>query len=158
MHKKYGRNEKIVLYGTQKDITAAEAIIDMIEGLECVIKGHRLANEGDIRLKLQDAMDVHGIKATILVDGNTVYPYVKIVKHYEMLKRRGTLEKMSDVFYKFLHLNFDIAHYDKTGYISTYNNDFATLKRKVIDKATTPGWHTDVQRILDHIQGRAVSH
>jgi len=158
MHLKYIRNEKIVIYGSQKDIVAAEAIIDTIDGLEAQLIGDRLVNEGAVRLKLQNALDVYGVKATILVDGNTVYPFAKIVKQYEMLKLRGTLEKMSNEFYEFLSINFDIAHYNKSGYIETYNNDFATLKREIIDKATTSGRYTDVQRILDHIQGRATSY
>lgn len=157
MRKEYGMNGKIAIYGTAKEITEAEAVLDTLEGLEPVILGHRLQNESDIRLLIQDAIDGHNIKADILVDGNTVYPYAKTVKQYEQLKKSRTLEKMSDYFYKFLYLNFDIAHHDKNGYIWYYNNDFQRMKAVVLDKASTPGWHTDVRRILNYIQGLSVS-
>ena len=155
MRKEYAKNKKIALYGTTKAIAEAEAVLDRLDGMEGEVIGRRMQNEGEIRLKIQNAIDSHNLKATILVDGNTVYPYIKIIREYEKLKKSGTLEKMSNEFYKFLHLNFDIAHYDKNGYIATYNNNFAELKREIIDSATTPGWHTDLQRILDYIQGRA---
>ncbi len=156
MRKEYAKNNKIALYGNAKAISEAEAVLDTLDGLEGQFAGHRLLIEGELRLKLQDAMDLHKIKAGILVDGNTVYPYAEIVRQYEQLKKIGKLEKMTKAFYQFLHLNFDIAHYDKYGYIAYYNNDFATLQREVLARATTPAWHTDVRRILDHIQGRTV--
>jgi hypothetical protein len=157
MRKKYGRNKKIAIYGSTKDIAAAEAILDTIDGLECEIVNCRLRNEGAIRLKIQDAIDTYNIKAGILVDGNTVYPYKKTVKQYEQLRKSGKLEKMTDFFYKFLHLNFDIAHYDKNGYICHYNNCFAAMHKAVLDNATTPGWYTDVQRILNYVQAQELS-
>ena len=154
MNKAYKGNNKINIYGKQKEISEAEAMLDSIEDLCIEIEGYRLRNEGDIRLKIQDAMDRRPIKAHILVDGNTVYPFTKTIREYERLKKSGNLEKMTKYFYTFLYLNFDIAHYDIQGYIDYYNNDFATMKRAVLDRATTPAWHTDVQRILDVIQGR----
>lgn len=156
MHKEYSRNKKISIYGNAKNISETEAILDTLEDLESTIIGHRLHNEGAIRLKIQNAIDTHNIKASILVDGNTVYPYTKTIKQYEQLKKSGKLEKMTDYFYEFLHLNFDIAHYDKNGYIWTYGNDFATMYKAVLDTARTTGWYTDVQRILNYIQGRSV--
>lgn len=155
MRKEYGRNKKIVLYGTDKAIGKAEAVLDTLDGLDGLdgeMSGYRLNNEGAIRLTIQDAIYTHNIKATILVDGNTVYPYKSIVKQYEQLRKSGTLEKMTDDFYKFLSLNFDIAHYSRSGYIAYYNNDFACMKESVLDGATTPNWHTDVARILHYIQ------
>ncbi|WP_147325874.1 hypothetical protein [Lacrimispora amygdalina] len=156
MRKEYARNKIIALYGNAKEIAEAEAVLDTLDGLEGEFVGHWLPNEGELRLKLQDAIDLHKMKASILVDGNTVYPYVEIIKQYERLKKSGKLEKMSNTFYQFLHLNFDIAHYDKYGYIAYYNNNFATLQRKILDRATTPAWHTDVRRILDHIQEKTI--
>lgn len=153
MRKEYSRNKKIAIYGTSKTISAAEAVLDTLEGLEGEMVGYRLHNEGAIRLKIQDAIDTHNIKAGILVDGNTVYPYLKTIKEYEQLKNSGKLEKMTDFFYKFLHLNFDIAHYSKNGYIWHYNNDFEAMYKTVLDTASTPGWYTDVRRILNYIHG-----
>jgi hypothetical protein len=156
MRKEYGRNKKIAIFGTAKTIAAAEAALDTIEDLEGDIAGFRLHNEGVIRLKIQDAIDTHNIQATILVDGNTVYPFKKAVNQYEQLKKSGKLDKMTDFLYKFLHLNFDIAHYDKNGYIWHYGNDFDTMHKTVLDKASTPGWHTDVRRILNYVQGLSI--
>lgn len=152
MRKEYWRNTKIAIYGTAKVIQATEAILDKLEGLEGDIVGYRLHNEGSIRQILQDAIDTYKIKASILVDGNTVYPYKSIVKEYDKLKKSGSLEKMTDAFYEFLHLNFDIAHYNKGGYIAQYSNSFSDMKNAVLDQAYTPGWKTDVQRILDYVQ------
>ena len=157
MRKEYWRNKKIALYGNAKAIADAETVLNTLNGLEGEMVGFRLNNEGAIRLILQDAIDAYNIKADILVDGNTVYPYQKIVRQYEQLKKSGRLDKMTDAFYKFLHLNFDIAHYDKNGYIANYGNSFAVLRAAVLSHATTPAWHTDVQRILDHIHGNALS-
>jgi hypothetical protein len=155
MQKKYERNKKIVVYGTSAVVNAAESILDTLNGLEAQMSGYRLNNESDIRLIIQEAIDNHNIKASILVDGNGVYPYKIIVRQYEKLKKSGKLETMTDAFYKFLSLNFDIAHYDRRGYIAHYGNSFANMKKIVLDKATTPVWKTDVQRILDYIQGRS---
>ena len=35
-----------------------------------------------------------------------------------------------------------------------YNNSFIDMKKAVLDNATTAGWCTDIQRILDYIQCR----
>ena len=152
MRKEYGRNKKIAIYGTTKTIAEAETVLDTLEDLEGEIVSFRLHNEGAIRLKIQDAIDTHNIKSGILVDGNTVYPYKKTIKQYEQLKKSGKLEKMTDFFYNFLHLNFDIAHYSKNGYVWHYDNDFAAMRKAVLDNASTPQWRTDVQRILNHIR------
>jgi len=152
MRKEYEKNKKIAIYGNTKEISAAEAVLDTITGLESQMLGRRLLNEGEIRLKIQDAIDTYKLKAHILVDGNTIYPYQKIIKQYEQLKKSSKLEKMTNDFYNFLHTNFDIAHYDKNGYIAHYGNDFSAMKT-VLDNATTPNWHTDVQRILDYVKG-----
>ena len=116
MKKEYHRNKEIAVYGAEKVIDEAIKILDALPDLEGEMLGHRLLNEGDIRIAIQDAIDAHDIKATILVDGNTVYPYAKTIQQYERLKKSGTLEKLTDYMYQFFHLNFDIAHYDKNGY------------------------------------------
>ncbi len=157
MNKEYSRNKKIKISGTAKAIADAEAVLDTVDCLEGEFVGYRLNNEGKIRLKIQESLDTHNLKASIMVDGNNVYPYRKIISQYDQLKKSGKLEKMTDAFYQFLYLNFDIAHYDKGGYIDYYNNDFWAMKRAVLDNATTPGWHTDVQRILNYIQDRAAA-
>jgi hypothetical protein len=154
MRKEYHKNKKITIHGTVKVISEAEAILDTLSGLEADIFGYRLANEGAIRLIIQDAIDAYDIKAAILVDGNTVYPYIKTIKQYNQLEKSGRLDKLSVYMYDFLHQNFDIAYYDRNGYIAHYNNSFIKMKKAALEKATTPSWYTDVQRVLDYIQGR----
>jgi len=156
MRKEYGRNKKIAIYGNSKAIAEAEAILDTLEGMEDQSDGWRLYNEGAIRLKIQDAIDTHNIKAGIYVDGNMVYPYKKTIRQYEQLKKSGELEKMTNYFYEFLHLNFDIAYYNKHDYIWYYGNDFSAMQKAVLDTAKTAGWQTDIQRILNNIQGRSI--
>lgn len=147
----YKGNRKLAIYGTKKAIEAARQMLDDIPDLDTEISGYRFAREWKLRLQIQDAMERGTTKASILVDGNLVYPYGIILKEFRRLKNSGSLEKMTDRFYKFLHLNFDIAHYDKGGYIYTYNNDFYLMYNRVLAEASTPDWHTDIQRILDAI-------
>lgn len=147
----YKGNKKLAIYGTKKAIEEAKQMLDAIPDLDMEMSGYRFAREGKLRLQIQDAMERGTTKASILVDGNTVYPYGIILKEFRRLKKSGGLEKMTDRFYQFLHLNFDIAHYNKGGYIDTYNNDFHLMYDQVLARASTPAWHTDIQRILDAI-------
>lgn len=89
MRKKYRRNDNIAICGTPAAIAEAEAILDVLDGLESELNGRILQNEGDIRLTIQDAIDACNIKAVIMVGGNMVYPFDKTVKQYEQLKRSG---------------------------------------------------------------------
>ena len=149
----YKENKKIAIYGSNTEIVAAIQMLDSIPDLDTEMLGYRLVREGNLRLQIQKAMERTPVKATRLVDGNTVYPYGPIIKEFRMLRKSGALEKMSDRFYEFLYLNFDIAHYNKLGYIAAYGNSFQRMYYSVLakGKASTPGWHTDVQRILDTI-------
>lgn len=147
----YKGNKKLAIYGTKKAIEEAKQMLDAIPDLDMEMSGYRFAREGKLRLQIQDAMERGTTKANILVDGNTVYPYGIILKEFRRLKKSGSMEKMTDRFYQFLHLNFDIAHYNKGGYIDTYNNDFHLMYDQVLARASTPAWHTDIQRILDAI-------
>ena len=58
---------------------------------------------------------------------------------------------MSQHFYEFLYLNFDIAHYSRQGYIDTYHNSFREMYYAVLANASTSKWRTDLQKILDTI-------
>lgn len=147
----YMDNRKIAIYGSKKEIEAAKEMLDSIPDLDTEMTGFRFVREGKLRLQIQDAMERMPVKADILVDGNTVYPYSPIIKEFRRLKKSGTLEKMTNRFYQFLHLNFDIAHYNKQGYINTYGNSFREMYKQVLANARTPGWHTDLQRILNTI-------
>ena len=150
MVKKYSRNKSVRISGGKKEIDAAEKMLDSISDIDKEIPQFYPAREGEARLQIQEAMEKFSVKASILVNGNTVYPYSVIIKEYRRLKKSGKLERMTNRFYDFL-MNFDIAHYSKNGYIDYYGNDFGEMYGQVLAHADTPRWHTDVQRILDTI-------
>lgn len=151
--KEYSRCKKIRIYGNDQKIVTAERALDGIKEIDFgITKGNRLKAEVNIRLKIQELMDQGLIKADILVDGNTVYPYSKTIKEYDRLKKIGRLDTMTNSFYLFLSLNFDIAHYNKQGFIGYYNGDFFRMKREILDHASVPVWYADLRKILDYIQ------
>ena len=151
--KEYSRCPKIHIYGNDKDVQSSESALDAyIKTAELRISGYRLEDEGKLRLKIQELIDRGLIKATVLVDGNYVYPYQKIIREYDRLRKSGSIAKMTKSFYLFLTMNFDIAHYHKQGFINYYRGDFEFMKHEILDNASTPYWHTDVRRILDYIQ------
>lgn len=151
MRECYKGNDKIVIYGTKKEIEDARRMLDSIPELSVERTGYRLTKEGKLRLQIQEAMESWKLNAKIMVDGNEVYPYSLIIKEFQRLKKKGTLEKMTKRFYHFLSMNFDIAHCDKQGYIDFYRNDFYQMYNSVLSRANVPGWHTDLQKILDTI-------
>lgn len=54
------------IYGSSREIEEAKLVLLKIQGLEEM-------KEGEARLKIQDAISEHNLKADILYDGNTVY-------------------------------------------------------------------------------------
>lgn len=151
MVKKYKKSEKIRICGTNDSIVKAIQMLDRIPDLKIEMAGSRLKDEGGLRIQIQDAMENDNISATILIDGNIVYPLSKIIKEFVKLKKLGTLEKMTKNFYYFLSLNFDIAHFSREGYIAFYDNDFEKMYHCVLKDARVPFWWTDLQRILKAI-------
>lgn len=149
MREFYQGNQKIILSGSRKDIDAARTMLDSIPDLDLEMDRFRFTREGHLRQQIQDQMEKTPIKATVLVDGNTVYPLSPYIKEFRRLRKTGVLEKMTDRFYAFLYCNFDVAHYDKAGYIATYHNNFWYMFNEVLAQAHTPAWHADVQNILD---------
>lgn len=123
--------------------------------------------EGKARLLIQDAIDQHNLKATVLVNGNIVWSKKKILRNLERIIRHGTLYNpnqdkppiLSHYFYEFLHLDCgSIAHYDIHGWIHKYptlehlknffrKNEFG---KRVLDDI--PAWHTDAKRIVEAIE------
>lgn len=151
MREYYKGNDRITIYGTKKEIENAGRMLDSIPNLPVERSGHRFAKEGSLRLQIQEAMESWKLNAKIMVDGNEVYPYSLIIKEFLRLKKKGTLEKMTKRFYHFLSMNFDIAHYNKQGYIDFYRNDFYQMYDNVLSRANVPEWYTDLQKILDTI-------
>jgi len=110
------------------------------------------ADEGELRLLLQRFLDEKGIiKDWLLVNGNTVWSFNRIVKEVHKIKRENSTKKISDYFYKFMHLNFTIAHYSKTGWISVYPSYPDVMEILLKRQNDIPSWHTDLIRIVKYI-------
>lgn len=133
-------NPKIVLYGSSKQI-------EKTENLLCNLNLTGFKKED--RLKIQEVLDNSSGNATVLYEGNTVYPSKALVNEFKRMKKSGTIEKMSNKMYEFMSLNFDIAHYNKAGYIYEYNGSFAEMyAATAASMRTTPLWESDVRNIL----------
>jgi len=120
MRKEYPKF-KIYVYGSQKDIEEAERNLDVL---------NLTGNEYQDRLTIQEAIDQHKIKADILYDGNTVYSFDKVIKHFKRalkskpspISEYGNGDyNLTDYLYDFLSLACgSIAHFNKYGWIGTY--------------------------------------
>lgn len=102
------------------------------------------------RLIIQKALDSHKGMASVSYDGNSVYPSQKLVKELMRMKKTGSIEKMSNDMYKFLSMNFDIAHYDKGGFIDYYDGSWPQFFGETLcySMKHIPAWKTDVKQIL----------
>lgn len=135
---------RISFYGTKTQISFAKEIINNLP-----LSG----NEASDRLLIQKAIDKERIAATILYAGNTVYGYEKMMREFRKIIACDDLSCMTNNLYEFLSLNFDIAHYDKGGYISYYDGSFSrcyeeTLKRRF---KQSQGRFTDRERIIKDV-------
>lgn len=140
--KKEGINLKIAIYGSKKDIEHAKSVLDNLT---------LCGAEAKDRLTIQNAIDEYNIKAAILYDGNTVWGYKKLVAEIKRMKKSGSIEKISNNMYEFLRLNFDIAHYDKQGYIYYYDGSYSNLLKGIkYEIERTPQWKSDVKRIAEN--------
>jgi len=114
---------KITYYGSEKEISEAIAILKKQKNLENM-------KESDARLIIQGLIDQHHLKASILVNGNTVWSKDRILQNLERIMNQGTLYNQEDqskpphlshYFYQFLSLECgSIAHYDIFGWIHRY--------------------------------------
>lgn len=75
--------KRIKLYGGNAIINSEKQIIEKLE---------LTGNESVDRLLIQKCIDDNKLKSDILYDGNTVYPFEKIVKAYRRLQKSGSLE------------------------------------------------------------------
>lgn len=112
------KDTPIKVYGTKKAIEEAYCVLDTME-----LSGDCCTDT----LLIQQAMDEGRLKAEILYAGKTVYPYKKLVKEFQKFIKNNSIEHMSKLMYKFLHLNFDIAHYNINGYIDYYEGRWDKL-------------------------------
>ena len=130
---------KIRYTGSTKEQTAMEGLVGTL-----VLTG----NEGKDRRIIQEALDASNVKkATILYDGNTIYPSKGLVAELKRMKKSNSIAKMSNSMYQFL-MNFDIAHYNKYGFIDYYNESYSEMAREIFSHIQNPSWRTDVDFIL----------
>lgn len=145
-------DKRISIYGSNKEITIAEEII--------TAKLPELPNmdERQARIALQRLIDNKKIKASILINGNSVWSYDRIIKDIKKVKK-NEMQAMSKYLYSFLHLaTGSIAHYSLPGWVETYptiehlkqyfrQNEFGQRVLTYI-----PRWKTDAIRIIEEIE------
>jgi len=114
---------KITYFGSEKDISEAIAVLKQYENLQNI-------KESEARLLIQKLIDEHHLKASILVNGNTIWSKDRILSNLEQIMKHGTLYNQEDqtkppilshYFYQFLHMVCgSIAHVDIHGWIHVY--------------------------------------
>jgi len=127
---------KISIYGSSQEVERTLSLLLTIP--ELLVK-----RECEARLLIQDLIDKHKIKATIMFDGNTVWSKDRIIRNLKQIIEAGTLYNgkkpsyipigsmlrmpvvgdciLSDYFYSFLNLDCgSIAHFNKQGWVTEY--------------------------------------
>ena len=148
----------IWVYGSRREIEEARAVLDGLDLKD---------NESEDRLVIQEAIDQHKVKASILYDGNTVWSYDRVVRDFRRALKSGPSKvteygngdyELTNYLYEFLHLTCgSIAHGNKYGWIGAYpakddlkqfcrHNEFG--KDILSDQ---PSWASDRQRIAKAI-------
>jgi hypothetical protein len=159
---------KITYYGSEKEISRAVEIIKNYEKFNP--KAHfESMSEGKARLIIQQLIDENQVKASILINNNTVWSKDRIIRNLEQIMHHGTLYNtdqtkppiLSHYFYQFLHLVCgSLNHYDIHGWIHKYptvehlkkffkSNEFG---KRVLD--TIPKKRTDARAIVETIESR----
>lgn len=138
-------NEKnINLYGNKATIESEKTIIENL---------HLNGNEYEDRLIIQKAIDENKLKSNISYNGNSIYPFEKIVKEFRKLQRSGTLEKLTkEMYHFFIYACGDIAHYDLDGFKSYYNNSFRKLEEEILKDCWTSSRFTDINKIFKELK------
>lgn len=152
---------KITYLGSEKDIAETAKII----------KKHRSLKQMEIkkaRLKIQELIDKHNLKASILLNGKPVWSKKRILNNLHRIRKYGTLYNpkqskppiLSQYFYQLLHMECgSVAHYDIHGWIHKYptirhmktffqKNEFGV---RVLD--WVPDWKSDVKAIVKAVEG-----
>lgn len=136
--------KRINLYGSNAIIQNEKSIIEKL---------NLTGNESADRLIIQKCIDDNKLKSDILYDGNTVYPFGKIVKAYRKLQKSGTLDNLTkEMYHFFMYACEDIAHYDIQGYKCYYNNSFRQLENELLSNNWTASRFTDRYRIFKELK------
>lgn len=138
--------KRISFCGTKSAIHMAEEVINSL---------NLTGNEERDRLIIQKAIDDNNLKCNILYEGNTVYPFKKLLTELNKMRKTNSIEKISNDMYHFL-MNFDIAHYDKHGYIVEYDGLYSEMMKVVGPSMTNyPTRFSDVRKIInEHLSNR----
>lgn len=137
-------NLNIKLYGSEKDINREKEIIENLE-----LSG----NERKDRLIIQKCIDDNKLKTHILYDGNTVYPFKKIINEYRKLQKSGSLVKLSKYMYDFFcNACGDIAHYNIDGFKSYYDYSLKNLENETLRHKTYSSLFTDRDKIFKELK------
>lgn len=116
--------KRITLWGSKAILEKEQSIIEKLS---------LTGNENNDRLILQKCIDENKLKSKISYDGNTVYPFEKIVKAYRKLQKSGSLENLTNEMYHFfIYACGDIAHYDLGGFKAYYNYSFLELENTLL--------------------------
>ena len=137
-----GKN--IDLYGNKLTIEKDKPIIENL---------NLTGNEYEDRLTIQKAIDENKLKSDILYDGNTVYPFEKIVRLYRRMQKSGSLEKLTkEMYHFFTNACGDIAHYDLEGFKSYYNYSLRNLEEETLKYSITSPRFTDIDKIFKEVK------
>jgi hypothetical protein len=179
---------KIRLTGQKKAVERAKKLLFTIPGIDeepLKIGDYdyytTIESEESIRLKIQDLIDEHNIRAAIMVNENSVWSKKRILDNLQRIMLHGTLYNgeppkyhqiggvlripvggkpiLSKYFYEFLHLHCgSMAHFNIYGWVSQYPTveDLKKFfKKNEYGKRVlddVPSWHTDARNIVEAIE------
>lgn len=136
--------KRITLYGSNAIIQKEKQIIENL---------NLTGNESADRLIIQKCIDKNKLKSDILYDGNTVYPFEKIVKAYRKMQKNDSLENLTKEMYDFFtNACGDIAHYSIEGFRDYYDYSLKKLEDKVLLNSFLASWQTDVDKIFKELK------
>lgn len=137
--------KKITLYGSKAIIEKEQSIIETLE---------LTGNENNDRLIIQRCIDENKLKSDISYEGNTVYPFEKIVKVYRKLQKSGSLENLTkEMYHFFMYACGDIAHYDLDGFKAYYNDSFLKLENTLLkDNWLMDTRYSDLDKIFKELK------
>ena len=135
-------NTRISLIGSKKQIEKGEQVIFSLP-----LDG---GTEPRNRVIIQKALDENTGMPKISYDGNFVYPTKGYVSALKKMRKSGSIASMNEKVYEFIHLHFDVAHYDRSGYISTYDGRYDLMMRAICRDVIRygAGNYTDILNIL----------
>lgn len=105
-------------------------------------------DETDIRLILQEKLDEEKFDFEddfVLVNGNSIWSFKKIMKELQEIKKSDSTSQISGYFYKFMHLNFTIAHNNITGWMSEHPSFDCVIQAMTV---AIPDWKSDVKKVV----------